>query len=154
MELFEGTPRERNLLIGLGVMLLALAAWFLLAGREPAAAPTADRDTALQTALGDLQTVESAMSGRTVSATAQRAPFDRAALVRASQVAGLTISRLQNSGDGAFTVDIAPAPTASVLGFLATLTTQTDARITDLDMEAAEAPFVETRVTLAPGAAP
>ena len=147
MELFEGTPRERNLLIGLGVLLLALAAWFLLAGREPGTAPTADRESALQ----DLQTVESALSGRTATAATERAPFDRAALVRASQVAGLTISRLQNSGDGAFTVDIAPAPTSSVLGFLATLTAQTDARITDLDMEAAEAPFVETRVTLAPG---
>ena len=150
MELFEGTPRERNLLVGLGVLLLALAAWFLLAGREPAAAPAADRDTALR----DLQTVESALTGRTASAAAQRAPFDRAALVRASQVAGLTISRLQNSGDGTFTADIAPAPTANVLAFLATLTAQTDARITDLDMEAAEAPFVEARVTLAPGSAP
>ena len=146
MELFEGTPRERNLLVGLGVLVLAVAAWFLLAGREPVA-PTADRETALR----DLQTVESALSGRTATAATERAPFDRAALVRASQSTGLTISRLQNSGDGAFTVDIAPAPTASVLGFLATLTAQTDARITDLDMEAAEAPFVETRVTLAPG---
>ena len=150
MELFEGTPRERNLLVGLGVLLLALAAWFLFSGREPASAPAADRDTALQ----DLQTVESALSGRIAAAATERAPFDRAALVRASQSTGLTISRLQNSGDGAFTVDIAPAPTASVLGFLANLTAQTDARITELDMEAAEAPFVETRVTLAPGAAP
>ena len=147
MELFEGTPRERNLLIGLGVLMVGFLIWLLLSGGEAEPAPVAD---ARADALADLQTVESALSARPAEARADRAPFDRAALIRTAQGAGLDISRLQPGEDGELTVTLAPAPSAAVLGFLDRLTRTTEARITVLDMSAGNAPDVEARITVAP----
>ena len=149
MELFEGTPRERNLLIGLGMLMMGFLIWLLMSGGE--SAPTKPVDARAQ-ALADLQIVESALSARPAETRAERAPFDRAALIRTAQGAGLDISRLQPGENGALTVTLAPAPSASVLGFLDRLTRTTEARITALDMSAGTAPNVEARVTVAPDA--
>lgn len=148
MDLFDGSPRER-LLLGLmgGAVLLALA-WFLLAGRasSPAAAP----DT-LDDALRDLQRVETGLATRTTTASGPQEPFSRAALIRTSQGAGLTLSRVEPGNDGLITVTFAPAPAAQVMDFLQTVTAESDAVISAFDIEAAAPGDVDARITLRPG---
>jgi type II secretory pathway component PulM len=151
MELFDGSPRERRLLIGMGIALALAALLFLIFGRGGAEAPAFDDD--LQSALRDLQIVETGLASRaTVTPDASpKTPFDRGALIRAAQTADLTISRVEPGADDGYTVTFDGAGGDAVLGFLVDIESGTNAVITDLELSAISGERVEARVSLRPG---
>jgi len=151
MELFDGSPRERRLLIGMGVALAIAAVLFLLFGRSATEGPAGNDD--LQAALRDLQIVESGLASRVdmeAGATAKN-PFNRGALISSARSANLTISRVEPGSDGAFTVSFDGARSESVLAFLTQIERSTTGVITELDLEAITDERVEARVGIQPG---
>ena len=149
MELFDGSPRERYLLFGLGgVFIIALIA-LLLSGRD-SAAPSAD-DT-LEAALRDLQVVESTLASRPAdtAAPADRTPFARSAVISTSRRANLTLSRVEPGPGDELTITFDGAPSENILFFLSEIERTTTGEITALEMEAVSDNQVEARVTLSP----
>ena len=151
MDLFDGSPRERYLLIGLGtVVVIALLALFIRGGGGGSSVSDAND---IDTALRELQLVETALGNADVSdaPAAERAPFDRSALIRGAQAASMTLSRIEPAGSG-FTVQLEPAPSASVLRFLQTLERTTTGEIIALELDATPDGLVDAQVTVEPRA--
>ena len=149
MDLFDGSPRERYLLIGLAsVVVIGLLALFLRGGGGSASVADADD---VDTALRELQLVETALGNADLSdaPATDRAPFDRSALIRGAQGASLTLSRIEPAGNG-FTVQLEPAPSAAVLRFLQTLERTTTGEIIELELDATPDGLVDAEVTIEP----
>ena len=146
MELFDGSERERKLLIGLGALLGVL---IILFGITRLGGGDADVADSREAALRDLQIVQS-FAGPMDSVAAERTAFDRRALLRAAQGAGLTLSRVEPGANGALQVVLEPAPSATILGFLEQLERGTAVRITALEMEAVDGGEVEASIAFAP----
>lgn len=150
MDLLDGSPRERNLLIGMGAVVVLGLLWFVFAGRE--SAPSAPPDT-LDAALRDLQTVETVLASRpSAAATGPRAPFDRGAVIRNAQALDLAISRIEPGVDESITVSFAGTDSPRVVRFLRAITRDTSATISAFEIEATEPGLVEARITLRPAA--
>ena len=152
MDIFDGSPRERLLLLGMaGAVVLALA-FLLWPDGSGSTAPSLDtnRDQALR----ELQLVETAVASRTTTTTPSepRTPFDRAAVLRGAQANGLTLSRVEPGDGGALSLTFDDAQSAPALRFLQQLERTTDARITELEIDADGETAVDVFVTLEPGA--
>ena len=148
---FDGSPRERNLLIGMGAVLAVGLLWLLLSLRGSGdAAPVAE--DSLDAALRDLQTVQTVIASRPLSTTSSgpREPFSRAALIRGAQAAQLTISRVEPGADDAITVTFDATNPERVLDFLLDMDDTTTAVLSTFEIEGVDGGEVESRITLRP----
>jgi|GEM_PF-2696074 len=147
--IFDGSPRERNLLIGMGAVVLGGLLWFLLSLGGNDTAPVADTR---EDALRDLQIVQTALANRPVTTVASgpREPFTRSTLIRGAQTAQLTISRVEPGADDSITVTFDATEPARVLGFMTDMADTTTAVFSAFEIESVDNGQVESRVTLRP----
>lgn len=149
MELFDGSRRERFLLIGMGLALGVVLILFVLFRGDGGdmAGPQDDLDVALQNFL----IVETGLANRSVAGADEqvnKTPFNRGSVLRVASAAELRISRVEPGPQGALSVNFDPAPSESVLFFMSEIERTTTARIVTLDMEAADQGQVEANLTL------
>ena len=149
MDLFDGSPRERILLALMGGAVVIGLLVFALRGAGGNSSPTPDAG-GLDSALRELQTVQTALASRPGGEALEREAFSRARVIGAAQGLGVTLQRVEPAGDGGLSVLVSPAPSGDVLRFLDQIETQTAVRISELEISAAPDGLVETRVTFLP----
>ncbi len=141
--------RERLLITIAGILLGVLALWFL--GIRPVINAKADAKTAQTTALRDLEIVKSGLpklGGGTASTGTQA--FDRNAVIRTAESAGLNLSRVQPENGGALKIWFDEASTSQIYKFLTDLTATYAVSVSSAQMTRKSSGTVNTTITLQP----
>jgi len=107
-------PRERFLLMGLGLILMVFLLVFALI--LPVQSVRASAQTDLDRAKSELAIVSRIAPTLGAAGTGVRAPFDRSVLINVSGTHGVKLTRVQPGDDGSFAVWIDDAQTASLYG--------------------------------------
>lgn len=107
-------PRERFLLMGLGLILMVFLLVFALILPVQSVRDSAQTD--LDRAKSELAIVSRIAPTLGAAGTGARAPFDRSVLINVSGTHGVKLTRVQPGDDGSFAVWIDDAQTASLYG--------------------------------------
>lgn len=107
-------PRERLLLLGLGVVLALFVLVFAVIFPLQSARANAQSD--LNRAKSELAIVSRLAPTLGAAGTGDRAPFDRSVLVSVARDRGVKLTRVQPGDDGSFSVWIDDAPTDRLYG--------------------------------------
>lgn len=145
------TERERWMLIGLGVVIGALAFWYGLATPLNRAAEAAERrhlTAADQLAQSRSLAREVAMAEQMRGGARQSGP-PSATVRQAAAAAGVTLSREQPQGDGTLGVWTEPASAKAVFGWLTMLQREHGVGVRSFEAHRGQAGAIEVRVVFA-----
>lgn len=148
----ERTQREQVLIVGMLILVAALALWQL--GIKPVVNNKARAEQSLSSAKRDIAIVRNGLpklgQARALAQDSNQTPFDRPALIETSRAAEIAISRVQPGADNSLQVWFEDAPVLSVYSFMSNLSAQYEVSFERVQITRRDNGLVSAQFTLKP----